>query len=324
MKILIATPTKTGRTKVGLNIGYALVRIGHQVRYFDYDLQPISIAVVPRKLRPGNWQQRYLDFVNNQLIESIENFTPEIFLCVKGVQFSPDTIEKINSMGIITVGYWIDDPLDHARSLVNASAYQYYFTNDASSIPSYKQVQVTSIAHLPSAADAAVFYPLPTKSPLADIIFIGTHSPYREQVLIQLQHLDLRVYGPGWKKSKLRKSCIYPEAFGQKTNILFNRAKINLNIHNWFGKGTAMNLRLFEVPAAGGFLLTDWVAEIDAAYEVDKDLACWWNVGELQEKIKFYLDNENLRMTIAQSGYRRFLLNHSYDARVQQLLNHIQ
>lgn len=304
-------------------MGRALGDLGHLVTYFDYDRKPLFQRLLPRILRSREWERQYLNYVNESVLDLAQRVKPDFFLCVKGVQFYPETICAIGAMGVVTIGYWIDDPLDHSRSLVNAPAYQYYFTNDASSVECYRNAGIPRIYHLPSAADTQMFYPLPGVSPLADVVFVGTHSPYRESIITQLQDFDLRVYGPGWHKASLKRSCIYPEAFGAQTNEIFNRAKINLNIHNWFGQGSAMNLRLFEVPAAGGFLLTDWVAEIDEAYRENEHLACWRSIDELREKIAYYLLHEGERRAIASNGHKHFLRHHSYKARIDLLLSRL-
>ena len=318
---VVAAPTRLGHTQVGLNLGQALAAAGHRVSYFDYDAMPAQLRFLPRPLRAGNWRQRQLDYVNERVLKFVQKVKPDVFLCVKGVQFRPATIEAIGALGVTTAGYWIDDPLDHERSLVNARSYRHYFTNDLGSVARYRDEGVSRIHHLASAADSASFYPLPERAPITDVAFVGTHSPYRESILAQLQDFDLRVHGPGWRKSGLKKSCVFPEAFGKKTNEIYNRARINLNIHNWFGRGTAMNLRLFEVPAAGGFLLTDWVAEIDAAYADGEHLACWRSAAELRDRIVWYLSHEQERRAIAARGHRHFLSHHSYAARAQQLLS---
>lgn len=173
------------------------------------------------------------------------------------------------------------------------------------------------------AADAAMFFPIPESKKLADIIFIGTRTDYRENILNQLGDFDLRVYGPGWRNSSLRKHQVFPEAFGAKTNMLYNSARINLNIHNWIGKGSQMNLRLFEVPATMNFLLTDWVAEIDDAYVDGEHLICWRSVDELKQKIPYYLNNQVLRDKISRQGYDHFVKRHTYKNRAVQLLEYI-
>ena len=325
LSFVVAAPTKIGRTKIGKDLGAALERLGHRVVYFDYDREPFLYRAMRRLLRHPNWRQRYLEYVNTEALDCVRAVRPDIFPCVKGVQLWPDTIRTIGRAGVTTVGYWTDDPLDHARSLVNAASYHRYFTNDASSVPRYRSEGITEIRHLQLGADPTNFHPLPLTRSVADVVFVGTHSPHRERVVVALQNVDTHVYGSAaWRRSPIDKARVHPGAFGAKTNEIFNAARINLNMHTWVGQGSAMNLRLFEVPASGGFLLTDWVAEIDGAYRPDKQLVCWRTVEELRAKVTYYLAHDDERREIAARGREHFLQHHTYAARARELLDHLR
>jgi len=320
-RFIVAAPLAEGTARVGRDMGRAIAAAGHHVDFFDYDRGPVWLRMVPRPLRTESWRRRWLEHLNEALLRLVREERPDFFFSVKGVQIRPETIRAIGDLGVTTAGYWIDDPNDHERSLVNARGYRVYFTNDSGSVARYREEGVGRIHHLPSSADLETFHPLPEAAPTADLSFVGTRTPYRERILEALQDFDLLVYGPGWRDSSLKKSCIRVEAFGNRTNEVFNRSRINLNIHNWFGQGTAMNLRLFEVPASGGFLLTDWVAEIDEAYAEGEHLACWRNVKELRQKIAYYLSHDEERRVVARRGHEHFLRHHTYAARVRRLLD---
>ena len=124
-------------------------------------------------------------------------------------------------------------------------------------------------------------------------------------------------------RSPIDRSRVHPGAFGPRTNEVYNRARINLNVHRWFGQGSAMNLRLFEVPAARGFLLTDWVEEIDGAYRPDEQVVCWRTTSELRAKVAYYLAHEDERREIAARGHEHFLRHHTYAVRARGLLDQL-
>ncbi len=209
--------------------------------------------------------------------------------------------------------------------MINAASYHRYFTNDASSVPRYRSEGITEIRHLQLGADPENFHPLSAGRSVVDVAFVGTHSPRRESVVVELQDFDTHVYGSAaWRQSPIDKARVHPGAFGPKTNEIFNSARINLNVHTWFGRGSAMNLRLFEVPASGGFLLTDWVAEIDGAYRPGEHLVCWRTMEELRGKVAYYLAHEDERREIAARGHEHLLRHHSYAARARELLGHLQ
>jgi spore maturation protein CgeB len=322
---VVAAPTRVGRAKVGKNLGDALTRLGHRVTYYDYDREPVVCRIWPRALRARERRRRYLDHVNARVLETVRAARPDVFLCVKGVQFRPETIRAIGRLGVTTVGYWIDDPLDHDRSLVNAASYDRYFTNDASSVERYREEGIARIQHLRSAADPEVFFPLPRARCKIDVAFVGTHSPGRESVVVALQGFDTHVYGSAaWRTAPIHASRVHPGVFGTRTNEVFNSARINLNVHRWFGQGSAMNLRLFEVPASRGFLLTDWVAEIDGAYRPGEHVVCWRTPEELRAKVAYYLAHEDERREIAARGHEHFLRHHTYAVRARELLGHLE
>lgn len=323
-RILVAAPTAIDRTKNGLHLGRALGELGADVRYFDYDRKPWPLRWMPKPMRPKDAAVQHRNYVNESLVMLARRWQPDLFLCIKGVQLEPETIRVIGRLGAVTAGYWIDDPLDHERSLINAGAYDVYFTNDRGSITRYREAGIARVHHLPSAVDLTQFHPLnrPTRH---DLSFIGTLSLHREAILAPLCDRDIQVFGPGWRKnSTLPSGCTQAAVFGGGTNRVFNETRVNLNIHNWFGTGSAMNLRLFEVPAAGGFLLTDWVEEIDDYFEEGKDLVCWRDPEELPALIDHYLANPAERARIAANGHARVVAEHSYLQRARNLLEHLR
>jgi spore maturation protein CgeB len=84
-----------------------------------------------------------------------------------------------------------------------------------------------------------------------------------------------------------------------------------------------MKLRMFEVPAAGGLLLTQHHDGIEQFYEIDKEIITFKNSYEYNEKLKFLLRNENIVKKISQNGYSRFLREHESKKRLSSLINQI-
>lgn len=317
---LVAAPTGANRTKNGRCLGRSLERLGFNVHFFDYDSCG-ALACVPKPLRGQRWEKAARARVNESLIKTAAHLRPDYFLCVKGLVLSRETIREIGRLGAMTIGYWIDDPLDHARSLINACAYDLYLTNDANSVGAYRHAGLNNVHYFPSAVDETLFRPCEAQHGSAPVSFVGTVSTRRRAVITEVLDFDIRAYGPGWKKQPWMPAAkAGHEVFGDKLNQVFSSSKVNLNIHNWFGQGTAMNLRLFEVPAAGGFLLTDWVKEIDEHFVDGQHIACWRSVEELRDKIRWFLAHESARARIASEGHDHVLKRHTYTVRARELL----
>ena len=73
--------------------------------------------------------------------------------------------------------------------------------------------------------------------------------------------------------------------------------------------------RVFEVPACGGFLLTQPAEDLHTYLEPGVDCATFECVDDLVDQVRYYLEHEEQRCAIAQRGYRRTLAEHTYAAR---------
>ena len=324
MKILMVCPTRPGRTKVGADLGRAFAELGHEVAYFDYDRRPLALSLVPKPLRAASgYAARLVAAQNRGLVRAARAMRPQLVFVVKGFQIHDPTREIIRASGARLAGYWIDDPLDHERGAQLAEACEVFFTNDRGSVARYRARGLPHVKHLPSSASTALFHPLGLPRDL-QVAFLGTRSERRAALLSELREFPVHVFGPGWNKARLDgKIQTHAPAFGAAANRIYNRARINLNVHNWAGVGSAVNLRLFEVPAAGGFLLSDWVDEIADSYVEGRHLACFRSVADLQEALERYLSRRAECEAIAAAGRGHFLANHTYKVRAEQVLREL-
>ena len=84
-----------------------------------------------------------------------------------------------------------------------------------------------------------------------------------------------------------------------------------------------MKLRLFEVPAARGLLLTEYHEAIESFYEVDKEIITFKTYDEFIKKTSFLLKNPKVVEQIAQNGYNRFIKEHESKIRLSNILEKI-
>lgn len=99
---------------------------------------------------------------------------------------------------------------------------------------------------------------------------------------------------------------------------IFNGAKINLhfaprNIHS------AVSLRVFDVLASKGFLLTTWQPEIAELFEDGKELVLFSEKEEMLDKIDYYLRHDSERNKIAENGHKKILEEFTYEKLLQGL-----
>lgn len=104
---------------------------------------------------------------------------------------------------------------------------------------------------------------------------------------------------------------------------VFNRSRINLNftIRNI---RSGIPLRVWDVLGAGGFMLTNFQAEIPMYFENGKDLVFFESTDDLVRKADYYLEHEEQRCAIARNGYEKVKKYHSYETRLKQILETIK
>ena len=92
---------------------------------------------------------------------------------------------------------------------------------------------------------------------------------------------------------------------------IFKCSKINLNITSKSIK-TGLPLRIFDVLACGGFLITNYQSEIPMYFEDGVDLVTYDSLSDLENKVNYYLNHEEERLQIAKNGYEKIKNQYTY------------
>lgn len=137
--------------------------------------------------------------------------------------------------------------------------------------------------------------------------FLKSIDEIKEKNLLDKE--DLEIYSKCWS------GFVETE---QDLAKIYNSSKINLNI-TLQGK-SSLNYRVFEVLAAGGFLLTDEREDLAKLFQLSKHLETYKGTQDLIDKINFYLNNLNIAQRIGQLGKIEVIEKHTFGARASSLL----
>lgn len=154
-----------------------------------------------------------------------------------------------------------------------------------------------------------------------DIVFLA--NAYTEERLalgesLRTMKRNIGLYGHGW--SYADGLTTYDFAKGA---AIYSKSKIAIGDNQYHRAGFVSN-RMFEALASGIFLmheivpgLEDWTGLIDGVHYVS-----WESLDDLVGKAEYYLrdSNEMKRQQIADEGQAFVRTEHSFDARVQELL----
>ena len=104
-----------------------------------------------------------------------------------------------------------------------------------------------------------------------------------------------------------------------KMPLVFRRSKINLNI-TLRPIISGVPLRVLDVLAAGGFLVTTYQKEIDEYFENGKELAIAHTPEEMVELTAYYLEHEDERKEIAKNGQKKVFEEFAYTKLLPKIL----
>jgi spore maturation protein CgeB len=136
-------------------------------------------------------------------------------------------------------------------------------------------------------------------------VVIHTAS-HLKRVLISRALMDqgLETFGDpeSWGELLGNTSRCHPSVdYYQELAGVYQTSAINLNITSC-QMPTTVNQRLFDVPLAGGFLLTDPQADTLRLFEEDKEVVIYRSIAEAQDKVRFFTRNPETRSVIVQAA----------------------
>lgn len=349
MKVLLAAPTdKITLGVIGQYCKKALLDMGHEVEVFDFRKRPYGQGRLLSLVRSA--AKRVMSFpvslyeipilkplvdhsVNRRLLELAANYRPDLLLVLFGENISPETVLKIKDRFGATTVNWMHDTLllPPCLDLLKAtySCYDHIFIVDSGESPKKFGLVRDNIHTLPLACEPSVHKRLDlSKEEIekygSDVSFLGTMIPRREKILESIGDMDLRIWGRWSKKSPTLERCYREQdVYGAQAVKVYNASKIVLDIHGLYGEEEEIfnvTPRVFEVPASGGFLLTNYIPQLEEFYKVGEEIAAYKNLEEMRELLQYYLSHDEERQKMAEQGFRRARAEHTYLSRMKRLL----
>lgn len=100
--------------------------------------------------------------------------------------------------------------------------------------------------------------------------------------------------------------------------LVFAGSKINLNI-SLRSIHSGIPLRVLDIMACGGFVLTNWQPEIEEYFVDGAEIVMFHSLEECMEKIDYYLQHEEERKQIAEAGRKKVQEAFSYQTGLTKL-----
>jgi len=321
---------------------YALRRLGCDVA--DVDVQTIrpqwrSLALrgTLRLLR-----RSVIAEYNELVLETAEQFQPDLVLAFKGQFVKAETLERIQRRGAALYNYYPDTSAFAHGSLLPVSLPLYdcvFYTKRFWEADVRSRITLQNAVYLPHGYDPEIHVPLPLDAIDArqyqhDVVVIATYTLHKEKILDELltlmPEIDLCIWGNQWSE-RCRTDLVPRHVQGRPLcGVSYAKAiraaRINLAIMSGIVEGASQGdqttTRSYEIPACGGFMLHERTNEVLSLYKEGEEVACFSSVRELVEQIRFYLLDPAERDRVSKAGFKRCVPAYSYDSRMIEILDY--
>lgn len=105
--------------------------------------------------------------------------------------------------------------------------------------------------------------------------------------------------------------------------FIFHHSDINLN-STVPTIQTGIPLRVWDILACGGFLLTDYQEELGDYFQTETHLSIYEDTDELSDKAHFYLQHPDIRQNIANKSQKLVCKEHTWDIRLTEMFQKIE
>jgi len=309
----------------------ALGQAGHEVSFFDDRAYWI----------PGRLRQRFdalqawdLGRLNGRMLQRAQGIGPDLCLVIGGYRILASTLRKFRRCGIRTALLTTDAPIDNFTSVVEtAPLYDDVFCSGSEAIEILRGVHRLDPLWVPFACDPDYhrFQPLTPKEQARwgrDVAFVGSYYPNRWEILRELTGFDVGIWGPGWRRVSRQQQGLHIQEGQircQEWIKVYSAAKIVIVIHFQDGRTPCYQAspKVYEALACRGFVLVDQQKDVENLFQSGKHLVVFSDVDDLKEKLRHYLQRDDLRMAIASEGCREVLEKHTYRHRIRKILDHV-
>ena len=284
----------------------ALARLGHEVVHFE-------------TCNPSRYPT-YSD-LNHALLTEVKRLRPDIILTVqRDYEIWVETLLRIRELGDVALITWTtDDSFKFNRvSQFIGPYYDAISTTYEYRLADYNRTGIKGSFLTQWAANAHWLNPPKlARDCRYAVSFVGSSYGGRAEMIQRLKGagIDVQCFGYGWPSGPIT---------SEQIPYIMNNSVISLNFCSGFmndgSDSRQIKARTFEVPGAGGFLLTDSAPGLDKIYQIGREIEVYDGLNDLEVKIRHYLLHTDERDQIAWAGHLKTARCHTYDQRLKDLL----
>ncbi len=336
MRVMVVSPIFGGSYPIAHHCHEALTSLGCASDLVDLTHHR-GVYERIRSQGEGAFRERkkFYDKIQDELFQRCDSFQPNFNLALILAPLQEHFLSKMRSYGVTTAYWFVDNDKMFPFWSWQAKWYDFYFMiQNHQVISQVKKAGGRSVHYLPNACPTPIVKNLAVQEDEreyfgSDVCFMGTPCFSRVSQFSQLKGVDLGLWGKGWDEHAPRFSTAIREGGRLITALeeakIYASSKIVLNLHAHRGSeehnaSDFVNPRTFVAAGCGTFQLVDKRGLMSEHFQVGDEVIEFDSTDDLKKKIRYFLNHPEERVAIAAKARRRVLKEHTYEARMNQVL----
>jgi spore maturation protein CgeB len=278
--------------------------------------------------------------LNKKITKKIEAFKPQLiwvdkpFITAKTIRQSKKQMPGLRWINLITDDF--NGKYKRAWRLLRATAslYDMHFVQRIENVEELNAYGANKVLLCFRSYDPAFHRPITLSDTDKNkygtrVGFIGTWEKEREEAVAFLikNKIEVSITGDGWPKGEhwnlIQPFYQGPSVYGEEYIKRLNGMEIALHFLRHANRD-GQDSRTFEIPACKVFMLAERSELHQQFFEEDTEAVFFSTNNELLEKVKYYRDDKEARIKIAEAGYARVIKSgYSHKERLTQVLQQI-
>ena len=275
----------------------------------------------------GGWLSRLRRVgLRDRLARALASATPAVVLVLEGTQVDAEMVASLrHGSGAVWVNWFCDARRSAEDIRPFAAAYDAVFVADGATVEQLDTPGNPPVHYLPAGCDPSIHRPMRARDRFrANVVFAGTATPHRERQLAELVEFGVAVWGPGWRRTKLRDYC-RGELLGHEDYIrAYAGASVAVNVacaEDVVGRADpGASRRLFELAAIGAPQVVEEHPDIHRHFREGSEILVARTPAELRNLTAEALHDRAWAEQVAAGARQRALAEHTYMHRLAALM----
>jgi spore maturation protein CgeB len=268
--------------------------------------------------------------LHDRVARALAQAAPSVVLVLEGSQIGASLVASLRrKCGAVWVNWFCDGRRTPASIGPVVAAYDLVFVAGSAAVERLQSPGRPPARYLAPGCDPSVHRPMRSRDQFrANVVFAGTATPHRERMLSELVEFGLALWGPGWRKTKLRDYCRgellehgdYVRAYAGAS------VAVNIQCSEATEQQTdpGCNRRLFELAAMGVPQVVEHRSDLGRHFREGSEILTARSAGELKSLAAAALHDRGWAEQVAAGARQRALSEHTYMHRMGVLLGAVR